>query len=451
MQYTFPEDLYTDVRVEHLFSTQIVYTLRTLDECKVRQYSAAFIRLFDGDRWYYASTSDLNAVQAEIDALAKLARKPSRFQDPQLQDMKIHQNFSSHKETKLIFTGHQVSDVPLEDKAAFLETLIPLVEQNEYIKLWRLIYVDAYKKKEFYNSKGAALTWNVQRAGYGVSFQMADGDKQFRESFQVGKTRFEELGGHEDELAALLTECQSFLLDSEAVDPGLYPVVLAPMVTGVFTHECFGHKSEADFMIGDEATKKEWVLGKKVGPEELTIVESGQIPGMGYVPFDDEGNPATVTYLIKNGILTGRLHNAASAADLGEAVTGNARAINFEYEPIVRMTTTYLDNGTKSFDQLIAETQKGIYVKSISHGSGMSTFTLAPLRAYTIKEGKIDKPVRISVISGNVFESLSCIDGIANDREITAFVTGGCGKMGQYPLPVGFGGPHIRVRDMQIQ
>jgi TldD protein len=267
----------------------------------------------------------------------------------------------------------------------------------------------------------------------------------------LGKPRFNELKGYENDLRKHLEECEKFLLESEAVEPGVYPVVLAPIVTGVFAHECFGHKSESDFMMGDEATRKEWALGKKVGPDDLTIMESGLEPGNGYVPYDDEGNAATKTYLIKNGILSGRLHSAATAADLGEPVTGNARAMNFEYEPIVRMTTTFIDKGTKTFDQLISETKNGIYVKDIFHGSGMSTFTLAPSLAYYIKDGKIGKPVRVSVVSGNVFESLSNVDGIADDLKMAAFVIGGCGKMDQGPLSVGFGGPHIRIQNMQVQ
>jgi TldD protein len=158
-----------------------------------------------------------------------------------------------------------------------------------------------------------------------------------------------------------------------------------------------------------------------------------------------------MTHIIKNGILTGRLHNSDSAADLDEWVTGNSRAISFEYEPVVRMTTTYIDKGSKTYDELIAETENGIILMDLMHGSGMSTFTIAPSYAYYIKNGKIDKPVRISVVTGNVFEALSDIDGISDKVDMHSFVGGGCGKMGQWPLPVGFGGPYIRVKNMQVQ
>ena len=131
--------------------------------------------------------------------------------------------------------------------------------------------------------------------------------------------------------------------------------------------------------------------------------------------------------------------------------TGNARAIDCTFEPIVRMTTTYIEGGDLDFDQLIAPIQKGYFIKSIRHGSGMSTFTIAPSLAYEIVNGKLGRPVQISVLTGSVFETLGLIDGLTKDVHLLSFVTGGCGKMEQQGLPVGFGGPYVRVSSMNVQ
>ena len=95
-------------------------------------------------------------------------------------------------------------------------------------------------------------------------------------------------------------------------------------------------------MLSDESMRQEWQLGKQVGSSLLSIAECGEYPGSGYVPYDDEGTRARKNYLIKDGILAGRLHSAQTAAALGEDVTGNARAIDCTFEPIVRMTTIYI-------------------------------------------------------------------------------------------------------------
>ncbi len=118
--------------------------------------------------------------------------------------------------------------------------------------------------------------------------------------------------------------------------PGTYTCVFSPVTAGVFAHESFGHKkSEADLMLGSETMMQEWAIGTQVGSPILNILDSGLPEAPASVPYDDEGTRTRTTYLIHNGILTGRLHSAATAALLNEEVTGNARAINFSYEPIV--------------------------------------------------------------------------------------------------------------------
>ena len=115
------------------------------------------------------------------------------------------------------------------------------------------------------------------------------------------------------------------------------------------------------------------------------------------------------------------------------------------------MTSTYIEAGNSTFAELIKPIKKGYFIKNIRHGSGMSTFTIAPSLAYEIEDGKITRPVQISVISGSVFETLGLIDGLGDKCEMLSFVMGGCGKMEQMRLPVGFGGPYVRVSKMDVQ
>ncbi len=204
-------------------------------------------------------------------------------------------------------------------------------------------------------------------------------------------------------------------------------------------------------MIGDETMMKAWALGTRVGSPELCILDRGDLEGNGYVPFDDEGTRARCNPIIKDGILTGRLHSAVTAAALDEELTGNARATSFEFEPIVRMTNTYIGSGSLTRDELFAAVDEGIFIEALNHGSGMSTFTIAPRRAYMIRGGEIAEPVSISVISGNVMETLHNIDGFSDQAESFSFALGGCGKMEQFPLRVGFGGPYIRVSGIFAQ
>lgn len=443
--YKFKKGFYSDIRIEDRFNTNILIRNDQLAEAKETTEVKAFIRVFDGKMWYYTSTVDIDNLQNALDQLYEYATP-----NADIDSNPIVARYQVNKDVKLRFTANSVRNVPFADKLELVtETSAKLKSDLSGLKNAR--YIDRNSLYKFYSSKGADITYDFQTAGEAYSMAFTHNNETLQEQLSHAKTDFAELGYTDKQLADFVAECENYIKNAKAIVPGSYPVVFAPQVTGVFAHESFGHKSESDFMLGDETMAKEWQIGKRVASPLLTIRESGVHPGSGYVPYDDEGTAATDTYLINKGVLSGRLHSATTAAALGEELTGNARAINCDYEPIVRMTTTYVDNGEVAPEQLIADVRHGYYIKSYKHGSGMSTFTIAPSIAYEIVDGKIGDPVKIAVLTGNVFETLGLIDGVANDLTLLSFVTGGCGKMEQFPLNVGLGGPHIRISKMNVQ
>lgn len=445
--YRFPEGYYSDVRIEDVFQTNITVTLGQIEDFRVKEYTAAFIRVFNGRRWFFSSTTNIDSIQNELDRLASMG---DPMNDPD--DHPMVKRFESNRKEHLEFTGdNDLSRIPAKKKFDDVSAYFPIVSDSGYVRYWAGSYIDQRIVKRFCSSIGADLVFDFQRAGVRIRYELSDGNRRFRDRFDLASNYYHDLAGLEDRISENLQKSVAFLKNAENVQPGRYTVILSPEAAGIFAHESFGHKSEADFMLGDTHMLKEWHLGKKVGSDILSIVDDGNIKSVGYVPYDDEGTKAKETYLIRNGVLSGRLHSAVTAASLEEEPTGNARAVNFEYEPIVRMSTTYIKPGTRKLDELVAEIENGVFVETLNHGSGMSTFTLAPARAYIIKNGEITDPVKISVITGNVFQTLNEIDGLSDDLQILSFALGGCGKMEQYPLPVSFGGPYVRVKNLNVQ
>lgn len=442
----FRDGFYADVRTEDRSRTTISYQGGVLMDLRVRTEQRAFLRVYDGKLWYYASVTDLAHLQKTLDGLYDTATpNPRILEDP------VVRRFEQNRDRVLTFMDCSVRDVPTKEKQDLLLSYLPLLSEDSCVTMPSAQYLDRNSLFRFRSSLGADITYDYQTCGIALSFSMAEGEKKFSGHWQKGATRFPELQDLIPEIRSAVAESANFLRNSVPVTPGKYPVVLSPEAAGVFAHESFGHKSESDFMLSDETMRDEWQLGKAVGSPILSIAEWGGVPGSGYVPYDDEGTKARKNYLIKDGVLAGRLHSAQTAAALDEGLTGNARAVDCTFEPIVRMTTTYIEGGDLDFDQLIAPIQKGYFIKSIRHGSGMSTFTIAPCLAYEIVDGKLGRPVQLSVLTGSVFETLGLIDGLTRDVELLSFVTGGCGKMEQMGLPVGFGGPYVRVSSMNVQ
>lgn len=442
----FRKDFYADVRTEDRSRTTISYKAGVLEEMKTREERRAFLRVYDGRMWYYASVTDLAHLQKTLDGLYAAATPNAQIlSDP------VVRRFERNRDSRMQFTDASVRNVPAEEKQALLRSYLPLLTEDACVTMPEGAYLDRNSVFHFQSSLGADITYDYQTCGLSFSCSMTEGEKKFSGHWQKGAIRFDELKGLTEEIRAAMAEQTAFMRNSVPVEPGKYPVVLSPEAAGVFAHESFGHKSESDFMLSDETMRNEWQLGKNVGSPILSIAEWGELPGCGYVPYDDEGTKARKNYLIQNGVLAGRLHSAQTAAALDEALTGNARAIDCSFEPIVRMTNTYIEGGDLDFDQLIAPIRKGYFIKTIRHGSGMSTFTIAPSLAYEIVDGKLGRPVQISVLTGSVFETLGLIDGLTRDVQMLSFVTGGCGKMEQMGLPVGFGGPYVRVSSMNVQ
>lgn len=442
----FPEKLYADIRIEDVYKTEIVYENGKLRQNKENSTKGAFLRVFDGKRWYYCATTELDRLQEELDSLASMATP-----NEDILSHPVVKRFQVHQDKVMTYEADAVHKIANEEKVALLESYLPLLSEVEQIAVSGAGYKDVYSCRHFMSSLGADITYDYQHAGMMLGYTMNAGDSPYSNSQRLFEQKFEALKERQTVLRALIAEDLHYAQNAVPVEPGIYTCVFSPETTGVFAHESFGHKSESDFMLGSETMRKEWAIGTKVGWEGLNIIDSGIPAGSGFVPYDDEGNKATETYLIKDGILTGRLHSALTAAALEEEVTGNARATTFEFEPIVRMTSTFIGGGEDTFESLLQGAEGGIYIPDYFHGSGMSTFTIAPSRAYRIRDGKIAEPVRVSVVSGNVMETLHKIDGATKETKLCSSAYGGCGKMEQFPLRVAFGGPYLRVRELTVQ
>ena len=238
-------------------------------------------------------------------------------------------------------------------------------------------------------------------------------------------------------------------LNAKPAKAGTYSVVLDPRLTGVFIHEAFGHLSEGDNVYENERMREILVVGKEIAVPKLTVVDSALIPNLpGSYVYDDEGVKAKKTVLIENGILTNRLHSRETAAKMSESATGNGRALTTGYSPIPRMTNTYIDKGDVKFDEMISDIKEGIYaIRMLGGQTNGELFTFSSGEAFMIRNGKIAEPVSDVTLSGNVFKTLKDIDAIGDDL---TFTSGSCGKCGQNGLPVGVGGPHIRIKDVLV-
>jgi TldD protein len=344
-------------------------------------------------------------------------------------------------------------DVPLSEKKALLEEYNQIIlDHHEKIQSTVSGYGDSFKTIWFASSEGAYImeekpnlfVFTVAIAREGDIVQQAFKSDGGADGYQQAENF------HEQAKEAAIKAVE--LLSASPVKGGTYTVITNPKMTGVFTHEAFGHLSEADFIYENPQMQEIMELGKRFGVDNLNVLDDGSMPGgLGTHRYDYEGTPTKKNYLIKDGILVGRLHSRETAAKMGEEPTGNARAKHFQHPPIVRMTNTYLDKGDAKFEDMIKDIELGVYaIDMIGGQTAMEMFTFSAAYGYMIRDGKVAELVRDVTLTGNVFETLMNIDMIGDDLEWASGSPGGCGKGGQNGLRVGIGGPHIRIQNCVV-
>ncbi len=295
----------------------------------------------------------------------------------------------------------------------------------------------------FVNSEGARITQRIVRCFGGASVIAKSEGKiaSAHESIgsQAGLEVFEETPIRE---AALEAAKRAVRLAPKRVVPGGYSdVVLENRIVGLLAHEAVGHTAEADLVYGGSFLSGK--VGQKIASEMITLVDDGLFPsGFGTMKYDDEGTPTERTVIIDRGVVKGFMHSRETASQFGAVPTGNARAWNFEYDPIIRMRNTYIEPGDQTLEELIEDVKDGYFLRGSGGGQAdfNGEFMFSIQEAVKIRNGELEESYRGAAISGNAFEALKKVKGVGKDFAIRVGV---CGK--EQPNYVGIGGPSLRT------
>jgi TldD protein len=434
---------YLEARFEENQTSHIMYRGQAMESIGRSTASGGNVRALVKGGWGFTSFNDFDGLNDRVALAIQQAQSAGS-------DKSLLAPIEPAKETISSGVAQNPVTIPLAEKKRLLEEYNEIIWGVPEVKTSTIGYSDSHKKVIFLNSEGSLIS--QERADVSIrltAIAAKDGEVQ-QVGLSIGsRGSFDAIRNLHDK-AKEISQNAVALLYAPQIKGGEYTVVLDPVLAGVFVHEAFGHLSESDFVYENDRMREIMVLGKKFGADHLNIVDSAAEPGLrGSFKYDDEGTRAVKTYLIREGKLVGRLHSRETAAKMNEKPTGNARAINYRFPPIVRMTNTYIEPGKMSFNDIIADIKEGIYAKNWYGGTtSMEMFTFSAGEAYMIRNGKIAEAIRPIMLTGNVFNTLKNIDAIGNDLDMNQ--GGGCGKGGQMPLPVSNGSPHIRIRHCLI-
>jgi len=437
---------YAEIRIEEKQITNVAFSGKELEKIGTDFVLGGNVRVCHKGGWSFVSFNDLARLEKAAEECVNTAKKIGTKKTVLRKIPVIDKAYKS----KFKINPRSVS---LEEKEKLCRDANDFILSHKAIINSSVVYEDLWKKQIFANSEGTFTEQEIIHSGAVVSARIRDGNniQRFARTWG-GQLGFENVSSdimHEKAEAVIKTVKD--LIKAPKVEGNKYTIIIDPELAGVFAHEAFGHLSESDFLYENEEMKKKMALGRRFGKDFLNIIDDGSIEGMrGFIPFDDEGVESKKNYLIKNGILNSRLHSRETAGLMNEETSGNARAINYAFKPIVRMTNTFIEPDKYSLDEMLEGIKDGLYVAgSIGGQTDLEKFTFSAEFARIIKNGKIGGMVRDVVLSGNVFETLMNIEMVGNDLKLHGGL-GGCGKGGQGPLPVSDGGPHIKINNVVI-
>jgi len=442
---------YTEIRVERTWSSTVAFRGPRLETATVSEDQGGFVRVLNrGCGWGIASFTSLDALPAMVERAHDLSRAV-RLDEP----IRLAETVPQVADVALDLDG-DVRGVPLAEKKRLLDAYNgAMLGVSDAVVDTQASYRDEIAEVWYANSEGAAvfqLRPEVVVSGVAIARRNGTIEKGL-ESIGLRKG-WRSVQGFDDRFRETAQRAVD-LLDAPRVRGGTYPVILDNELAGVFIHEAFGHLSEADFVYENPQAREMMTLGRRFGKPVLNVGDHGAATGLrGTLPFDDEGTPTQDTPLIRDGILVGRLHSRETAAKLGERPTGNARAMSFRHAPIVRMTNTYISTPPGAervgFADLIRDIKLGVYACGAFGGQTMlESFSFTAGWGHMIRDGRVAELVKDVVLAGNLFQTLDRIDHIGGDFTWNE-MGGGCGKGGQFPLPVTEGAPHVRIEEALV-
>ena len=419
---------------------QITVTDREQQVKEMEPSSGLVLSAWNGAYFDELATSDLS--KASLDTLARDLSSGLNVRSPVGLDPgpALDQHWSTAMQ-------HDPTNLSVKDKLALCLDLHRRTRGlDPHIVNVQVRYQERCESKAFAN-RSRHLSQNVLRLRLFVLVVVTDGARiQYDWVDKDGTGGLEVVSISDQELHDLCTKAVASLA-ADKIPPCVYQVVTCPDVSGVIAHEAFGHGVELDMFLKDRARSREY-LNRAVASPLVSILDDPSYPGgHGTYFFDDEGQIASPTCIIRDGVFRQGLSDLFTSHRLGMPHTANGRRESFERKNYVRMSNTFFARGTTPVAELFSGIDYGIYLNKTSSGMedpkgwGMQVTSQC---GEEIRQGKLTGRLFAPIgITGYVPDILQSVSAVGNDFRLTG---GTCGKGHKEWVPVSSGGPHLLLK-----
>jgi len=465
---------YADVRIVRR-TTQGITVKNGVVQGLTQDESLGFgVRVIADGAWGFASSSEL--TNDELDRVAALAVRIARasaranVRPVDLGPAEVH--------VDSYVTPHEVDpfSISLEEKIDLLLEADAEARAVDGVMISTPRMSFLREEKTFASSEGSFVEQTILESGIGTRVNAVAAGEMQQRSYPNMFGIQQETGGYEvvrkwDVVgnARRIGEEAVALLSAPQCPSTTTSVILGGSQLALQVHESCGHPIELDRVFGTEAAYAgtSFLTPEKYGAftygsKIVNIVSDAVTPGgLGTYGFDDEGVPAQRTEIVKDGRFVGYLTSRETATELRkihpdapERSNGAMRASGWNRIPIIRMNNVSLMPGEWALDDLIADTDDGVYMvmnKSWSIDDRRLNFQFGTELAFEIKGGKLGKMYKNATYTGITPQFWAGCDAICDVDHWTVWGTPNCGKgqPGQV-AHTGHGTAPARFRDVQI-
>ena len=465
---------YTDIRIVRRETQNITVKNGVVQELSLESTQGFGVRVIADGAWGFASSHLLTPAEVDrVTALAVTIAKASAL--AKIEDVDIGPP-EGHVDTYRTPVEIDPFTVPLNDKVSLLLEADKEARSVKGVTVAKSSLTFIRESKTFASTEGSYIEQEIIESGPGlVATAVGEGEVQKR-SYPNSFGRHQGTAGYEfvqqwdlvgnarrmgEEVVALLSapQCPS----------GVTTIILDGPQLALQIHESCGHPIELDRVFGTEAAfagtsflTPEKYGTFRYGSDIVNITADAVTPtGLGTFGYDDEGVPSQRTDIVKNGMFVGYLTSRETASQLRRInpnaparSNGSMRADGWNRIPIIRMTNVSLQPGEWTLDDLIADTDNGIYMitnKSWSIDDKRLNFQFGTELAYEIRNGKLGRMFKNATYTEITPRFWGNCDAICNVDHWHVWGTPNCGK-GQpgQTAHTGHGAAPARFRDVQV-
>jgi TldD protein len=424
------------------------------------------IRILFRGAWGFASSSKVTKTEMEtvFRKALKIAKASSRAKGKDLFFSSVISVVDRY-ETPISVNPFNVST---EAKLELLFKADETIRRNNKIRISEA-FMGSYKtEKTFASTQDSYIEQEIVECGAGISATAIEGggSSPILSQLLSGKLCYQGFEWIQQltlpEHAQRVADEAEQLLSAKTCPSKVTTLILDSSQLALQIHESIGHPIELDRVLGTEASYagtsflNPGMVGHfKYGSEVVNVVADATFPGgLGTFGYDDEGVKAQRVPILSDGILVNLLTSRETAHHLGKESNGTTRADGWNRIPLIRMTNINLEPGEWTLEQLISDTDEGLFLttnRSWSIDDKRINFQFGTEIGWEIKRGKLGEMVKNPTYTGITPQFWNSCDAIANRDHWQMWGTPNCGKgePGQV-AHVGHGAAPARFRKVQV-